>query len=359
MIKMNKSSIGTREIFNVNKLLLKKSDSNDINYINKFESEFTELIKSKFSIAVNSGTSALHLSLLALGIGPGDEVIIPVFSFAATANCVLLTGAKIVFADIDPKTYNIDTASLETKITRRTKAIIPVHLYGLSADMVTIMKIARKYKIFIVEDAAQAHGAELNGKKVGSFGATGAFSFYYTKNISTFEGGMVTTSNSKILNLIKLLRNQGMAKTYFNVLPGYNNRLTQIQALIGTIQLSKLTKSNMQRRKNASLYDQELKGVLKPYVPNGYYHVYNQYTIQVTDLDRSKFQRELLKLGIETKVYYPLSLNKLPYLKSKLNYKHAEICSSRVLSLPIRPNLKNSELERVIKAVNKIAEYGT
>lgn len=359
MIRMNESFMGAKEFYNLTKYFIKKSDSREINYVQKFESEFTELIGCKYAVAVNSGMSALHLSLLALGIGPGDEVIVPAFSFAATANCVLLTGAKVIFADIDPRTYNIDTQDIEHKITRKTKAIIPVHLYGLSAEIFKIKKIAHKHKILIIEDAAQAHGALFNDVKVGSVGSTGAFSFYYSKNISTFEGGMVTTSNQKVFKRIKLLRNQGMEKTYSNILPGYNNRLTEPQALIGSTQLSQLERFNSKRRKNALIYDQELKGVLKPYVPKGCYHVYNQYTIQMIDFDRNKFQNEMLKFGIETKVYYPLPLNKLPYLKNKFHFKNAELCSKNVLSIPIRPNLKISEIERIIESVNKISRYGS
>lgn len=355
---MNESFMGAKEFYNITKYLVKKIDSEKINYVQKFESEFTELIGCKYAVAVNSGMSALHLSLLALGVGPGDEVIVPAFSFAATANCVLLTGAKVIFADIDPRTYNIDAEDIEHRITNKTKAIIPVHLYGLSAEILKIKKIAHKHKILIVEDAAQAHGALFNDVKVGSVGSTGAFSFYYSKNISTFEGGMVTTSDQRVYKSIKLLRNQGMEKTYSNVLPGYNNRLTEPQALIGSVQLSQLEKFNSKRRANASIYDKELKGVATPYVPKGYYHVYNQYTIQMIDFDRNKFQREMLKFGIETKVYYPVPLNKLSYLKNKVHFKNAEFCSKNVLSIPIRPSLKFSELERIIESVNKISRYG-
>jgi len=358
MIRMNQISISTKEIYNVSKFLIGKSSSIEKNHVNRFELEFTKLIGSKFSIAVNSGTSALHLSLLALGIGPGDEVIIPAFSFAATANSVLLTGAKVVFADIDLETYNIDIEDMESKITTKTKAVIPVHLYGLPVDMFRIMRIARKYKIFVVEDAAQAHGADVNGKRVGSFGSTGAFSFYYSKNISTYEGGMITTSNLSAFRKINLLRNQGMRIQYINELPGYNNRLTELQAVIGYIQLSKLGEFNSKRIENATYYNQQLRGVKIPIVPKGHRHVYNQYTIRLIDLDRNKFRKELLRYGVEAKVYYPSTLNKLPYLKNNVKLKNAELASKSVLSIPIRPNLKSSELDRVINAVNKIAKFG-
>ena len=357
-IIFNKTVLGMRELFAVNKVIRSKNLVSSLN-VKNFEENFAELIGSDSCIAVNSGTSALHLILMGLGIGPGDEVIVPAFTFAATANTVVLVGAKPVFADIEINTFNIDPVSMQEKITKRTKAIIPVHLFGLMANLNAIKKIADPLGIYVIEDAAQAHGAEYMGQKAGSVGTAAAFSFYGTKNITTGEGGAVTTSNSKLENMIKLLRNQGMAKTYFNELAGFNNRMSEIHAAIGCIQLSRLKSINKRRKKNALFYNSELKGVVCPKEPSNYSHVYHQYVIRVPDLDRNRFVVELDKKGIETRIYYPVPLHKLSYFNENTIHINAEICSASVLAIPVRPNLKEKELHRIVEAINEISAYGS
>ena len=357
-IVFNKTVIGVRELFAVQKVIRSKNLVSSLHVIN-FEENFAKLVGSDSCIAVNSGTSALHLILIALGIGPGDEVIVPAFTFAATANTVLLVGAKPIFADIEISTFNMDPVSMREKITKKTKAVIPVHLFGLMANLNAIKEIVDPLGIHVIEDAAQAHGAEYMGKKAGSIGAAAAFSFYGTKNITTGEGGAITTSIRKIENVIKLLRNQGMAKTYFNELAGFNNRMSEIQAAIGYVQLSRLESINRLRRKNALFYNSELRGVVCPKEPTNYGHVYHQYVIRVPDLDRDRFVVELDKKGIETRIYYPVPLNKLSYFNDNTNHVNAEISSASVLAIPVRPNLKEKELHRVVETINQISTYGS
>ena len=262
-----------------------------------FEREFSEqLVDGVEAIAVNSGTSALHLGLLAAGIGPGDEVIVPSFTFAATGNSVAITGASPVFADIDPETFCLSPESIEASITERTAAIMPVHLYGHPAAMDRIGEIARAKGLAVFEDAAQAHDASLNGRKVGTFGSFAGFSLYPTKNMTSGEGGMITTSDPELARKARMLRNQGMEQRYANELVGLNNRMTDIHAAIGRVQLTKVGGWTEMRRSNAAFLDQNLQGVVVPPVADGARHVYHQYTIRVVDHDRDRFAQALRRM---------------------------------------------------------------
>ena len=254
--------------------------------VKEFEESISKLCKTKYGVAVNSGTAALHSALFAAGIKAGDEVITTPFTFIATANAILMVGAKPVFADINPKTFNIDPWDIEKKITPKTKAIIPVHLYGLVADMENITKIAVKHNLIVIEDACQAHGATYNGIPTGGLGDMGAFSFYATKNITTAEGGMVVSNNENYIEKIKSFRHHGQSPNQkYNYKDfGYNYRMTDIHAVIGITQFNILSLFNSRRFDNAKLYNEglaKIDGIEVPFVPDGYGHVYHQYTIKV------------------------------------------------------------------------------
>ena len=317
-----------------------------------FESEFSKIVGDRECVAVNSGTSALHLALISLGIRSGDEVIIPSFTFAATANVVALVGATPVFADIDPKTYCINPQSIELAITKKTKAIIVVHLYGLAADMVKIMEIAKLHSLIVVEDAAQAHLASIGGINVGTFGDAAAFSFYPTKNMTSGEGGMVVLNNSKSARICRLLRNQGMETRYQNEIVGFNLRMTDIHAAIGRCQLKKLTEATEKRIKNAEFLTNNLDSDHLPIVPVGYKHVFHQYTLRIKD-KRNTFSQVLKNMGIGNEVYYPVAVHKLPYFNSQIELIQTEKATNEVLSLPVHPSLTKKQLLQISKAFNK------
>lgn len=319
-----------------------------------FENEFSKLLDDRDCVAVNSGTSALHLALLSLGIGPGDEVIVPSFTFAATANSVALTGAKPIFVDIDSSTYNIDPDLIEAAITPMTKAIQVVHLYGLPADMPRILEIANRHKLLLIEDAAQAHLAEINGKKVGTFGDAAAFSFYPTKNMTSGEGGMIVLKSPEVARLCRLYRNQGMEHRYQNEVVGFNLRMTDIHAAIGLSQLNKIRQWTLQRKTNADYMNSRIENVITPHTPNGFSHVYHQYTIKVNK-ERDLFSKKLTELGIGNGVYYPTQVHKLPSFVSELELPNTKFATEQVLSLPVHPALSRKDLNRIIASVNKVA----
>ena len=320
-----------------------------------FENKFSELVNGRNCVAVNSGTSALLLALLSLGIGPGDEVIVPSFTFAATANSVALTGAKPVFVDIDPVTYNIAPNLIESAITKYTKAIQVVHLYGLPADMNTILAIAKKHNLLVVEDAAQAHLASIQGKPVGTFGDAAVFSFYPTKNMTSGEGGMIVLDNPEHARVCKLLRNQGMEKRYQNEVVGFNLRMTDIHAAIGISQLKKVHNWTRIRQENANFLNEKISNAVTPFVPESYTHVFHQYTIRVRK-HRDEFSAKLTELGIGNSVYYPTQVHKLPSFDLNLELKHTEDATMQVLSLPIHPSLSKKDLNRIADAVNRVGE---
>lgn len=324
-----------------------------------FESEFSRFVEGRHCIAVNSGTSGLHLAMLAAGIGPGDEVILPSFTFAATANSVTLTGAKPIFVDIDPFTFNISPTAIESAISSRTRAIQPVHLYGQPAAMNEIVKIAMKYKLLIFEDAAQAHLAGLNGKPVGTFGTAATFSFYPTKNMTAGEGGMITTSSDQVARTCRLLRNQGMEVRYKNEIIGFNTRMTDIHAAIGRVQLKKLTNWTNIRRRNAEFFNNNLKGVVTPFVAEGAFHVYHQYTIRIQDHKRDEFSEEMTKRGVGSGVYYPTPVHRLPSFDLKFDLPETSRVCREVLSIPVHPSLTELQLEKIVTVINEIASAGS
>ena len=323
-----------------------------------FEEEFSALVDGRHCVAVNSGTSALLLALVAAGIGAGDEVIVPSFTFAATANSVALTGATPVFADIDPVTYNLSPMHALAAITPRTKAIMPVHLYGQSADMSLLSGVAHRNGLKIIEDAAQAHGASWDGTPVGAWGDAAAFSFYPTKNMHALEGGMIVTPDAEFARTARLLRNQGMERRYANELVGYNVRLTDVAAAIGREQLKKLPGWNEQRRANAAKLDAALGSIdalRTPVVSEGAVHVYHQYTVRVPAERRDALQEHLTAQGIGSAVYYPTPTHQLPPFAGMA--KDDELpetlrAAAEVLSLPVHPALTDAEIDRIAEAVS-------
>ncbi|MFF7892611.1 DegT/DnrJ/EryC1/StrS family aminotransferase [Streptomyces sp. NPDC007907] len=319
-----------------------------------FEEEFSALVAGRSCVAVNSGTSALHLSLLALGIGPGDEVVVPSFSFAATANAVRLAGAEPVFADITPDTYCLDPLAASAVIGPRTAALMPVHLYGHPAPMDGLMELAARHGLAVLEDACQAHGATLHGRPVGSFGAAGCFSFYPTKNMHALEGGMITTDDPRLARTLRLLRNQGMEQRYANEIVGANMRMTDVAAAVGREQLRQLPAWTEQRRANAKVLDSRIAGVSVPHETDGARHVYHQYTVRIPGGRRDAVQRDLARQGIDSAVYYPVPIHRLrPYQdQGGPVLPETDRAAAEVLSLPVHPSLEQAELERIAGAVS-------
>ncbi len=330
--------------------------------VKAFEEEFgAQMTPGRTCVAVNSGTAGLHLGLLAAGIGPGDEVIVPSFTFAATGNSVALTGATPVFADIELDHFCLDPGSIRAAITPRTKAVMPVHLYGHPANMDAIAAIAAEHGLMIFEDAAQAHGAELHGQKVGTFGTFAMFSLYPTKNMTSGEGGMVSCDSEDVARRVRLLRNQGMERQYANELVGFNARLTDIHAAIGRVQLTKVGAWTQQRRDNAAYLSEHLEGVITPTVAEGATHVYHQYTIRVEG-DRDAIVTALREEhGVGSGVYYPIPNHRLvslaPYAPG-LELPITEEAAASVISLPVHPALSAEDLERIVTAVNTVVKAG-
>ena len=321
--------------------------------VKSFEVEFSKIVGDRECVAVNSGTSALHLSLISLGIGPGDEVIVPSFTFAATANVVSLVGATPVFVDIDPKTYCLQPELILNAITSKTKAIMVVHLYGLPADMKNICQIAKVHSLLVIEDAAQAHMASIDGKMVGTFGDAAAFSFYPTKNMTSGEGGMIVLRESDKARTCRLLRNQGMEKRYQNEVPGFNLRMTDIHAAIGRVQLRKLPEMTEKRLQNAAYLSENLSTDSVPFVPQGHRHVFHQYTVRIKE-SREQFSAKLHEFGIGNDVYYPTQVHKLPSFNLSIELPETEIATREVLSLPVHPGLSKKDLKRIASSFNSI-----
>lgn len=326
--------------------------------VKAFEDEFSEIVDKRHCIAVNSGTSALHMAFVAAGIRQGDEVIVPSFSFAATANAVRLAGATPVFADIEQDYFNLSPSAVEAAITPRTRAIMPVHLYGHPAAMTELTAICQRHNLLLFEDAAQAHAASLNGVPVGAFGVAGSFSFYPTKNMTSGEGGMVTTGCDHIARQLRLLRNQGMERRYENEVIGFNTRMTDIHAAIGRVQLKKLAGWTKQRQDNAQFLSNNISGVVTPPTASGAMHVFHQYTIRVVDQDRDKFAEELVKRGVGCGVYYPTPIHRLPSFGLTINLPVTEQVALQCLSLPVHPSLSKKDLETIVETVNAVAKAG-
>jgi dTDP-4-amino-4,6-dideoxygalactose transaminase len=327
--------------------------------VKAFEEEFSEFVGGRHCIAVNSGTSALHLGFLAAGLQPGDEVIVPSFSFAATANSVVLAGGVPVFGDIDPKTFNLDPEHAESLITPRTKGIMPVHLYGHIADMDAFEALGKKYGIAIFEDAAQAHLASLNGRMAGEWGTVASFSFYPTKNMTSGEGGMIVTGDEGIDRLARMLRNQGGLIRYQNEIVGLNNRMTDIHAAIGRVQVTKVKAWTDQRRKNARYLDEHLQGVITPYLRAGSEHSYHQYTIRLKGASsevRDQAIADIKAGGVGCDVYYPTPIHRLPSFALTLDLPVTEEIVKEVISIPVHPSLTADELDQVVTVVNDVVK---
>ena len=314
-----------------------------------FETEFSTLVSEHHCIAVNSGTSALHLALLASGVECGDEVIIPSFTFAATANAVSLCGATPVFVDIDLGTFTIDPNAINAALTAKTSAVMPVHLYGHPAKMDAISEICDKKGLLLLEDAAQAHLATFQSKPVGTFG-TSAFSFYPTKNMTSGEGGMIVTSDSDIARKSKLLRNQGMEKRYENEIVGFNNRMTDIHAAIGRVQLTSLAERTEKRKENAHFFNKNLTTVSTPFIHPEAEHVFHQYTVRTPD--RDSLIDLLTKEEIGHGIYYPIPVHELPSFAKEFDLPNTRIAAEEVLSLPVHPFLTEEEKSRIVEVIN-------
>jgi len=319
----------------------------------EFEDAFKAYVGTDHAIAVNSGTAALHVALLAKGIGKGDEVITTPFTFIATANSVLFTGAKPVFADIEAETFNIDVEQIRKKITKNTKAIIPVDLYGHPADMKAIMDIAEDKNIAVIEDACQAHGACIDGKKAGSFDI-GCFSFYPTKNMTTSEGGMITLNDAAVAEKARMFKSHGSKVRYYHEMLGFNLRMTDISAAIGIEQLKKVERFNEARIRNSMLLSEKLKdipGLVTPTVKQNCRHVFHQYTLRVTDeakIDRDALMAELNHQCIGNSIYYPLPIHQQPSFKGIVNgdrYPVSERMAKQVISLPVHPSVTADEIQ--------------
>jgi perosamine synthetase len=324
----------------------------------RLEEKFAAVCGTKYAIASTSGTTALHVALLAHGIGPGDEVITTPFTFMASVNSILYVGAKPVFVDIDENSFNIDPRLIEQAVTPKTKAILPVHLYGYPCDMDAIMAIAHKYGLAVIEDACQAIGAKFNDQPVGSFG-TGCFSLYATKNIMAGEGGMITTNDEGLAQRCRMIRNHGMQRRYYHDMLGYNFRMTDLHAAIGLVQIDRLEEFTSARKANAEYFSAHLNTVVIPEVCPGYDHVWHQYTIRVDKgRDRDAAVKKLTDAGIGTGIFYPIPANRQAHLLAagygNESLPVTEKIVKEVISIPVHPQLSASDLEVIVKGVNSL-----
>lgn len=374
MIKMsNKNNIVMVDLYAQYKSIKKEIDSAIDNvikdtafiggkYVEKLESDIAKFVGTKYAVSLNSGTDALYLALWAMGIGEGDEVITTPFTFFATAEVIARVGAKPVFVDIDPKTFNIDTGKIEEKITKKTKAIIPVHLYGYPAEMDKIMKIAKKHKLKVIEDACQSIGAKYRAKMTGAIGDIGCFSFFPSKNLGAYgDGGIVTTNDKKLAEKITMLRNHGSKIKYYNDEIGVSSRLDGIQAAILSTKLKHLREWGKERNRVANEYRKLLKDIdwveLPEYeISKATTHVYHQFTIRVKNGKRDQLQKYLADNGIASMIYYPVplySLEAFSYLKlDKKDFPESEKAVKEVLSLPIYPELRTPQIAKIAKHIN-------
>jgi dTDP-4-amino-4,6-dideoxygalactose transaminase len=319
-----------------------------------FESEFAAYSGAQYAVGLNSGTSALHLALLAAGIGPGDDVITAPFTFVATVAAIDYTGARPVFVDIDPRSYTLDPALIEQAITPRTKAIIPIHLYGQPADMAPILEIAQKHHLLVIEDAAQAHGAEYRGQRVGSLADMACFSFYPGKNLGAYgEAGLVTTNNPDYARVIRMRRDWGQERKYYHEVPGYNYRMDAIQAAILRVKLRHLEDWTEARRVRVAEYNRLLSNVIIPFARPDSRHVYHIYAIRSPQ--RDQLQIALRDQGIQTGIHYPFAVHELPAYAHLGYYSgqfpHAEQAAREVLSLPIYAELPLDSIPHIAAAI--------
>ena len=361
MIPIAKPFIGDEEIKEV-EAVLRSGFIAQGPKVAEFEEKFAEYIGTRHAIATSSGTTALHVALLCAGIGKGDEVITTPFSFAATANSVLYAGGKPVFVDIDPKTYNINPEKIEEAVTDKTKAIMPVHLYGQPADMDQICRIAEDHDLKVIEDAAQAHGAIYHGRKVGSIGDMACFSFYPTKNITTGEGGIITTDDDAFDKDARAIRAHGESERYEHVTLGYNFRMTDIAAAIGVVQIKRLEEFNEKRIENAEYLTEHInsiEGIEPPYVAENVRHVFHQYTVRVADGKRDELKEFLNSEGVGTGVHYPRTIYKQK-LYEDLGYTadcpEAEKAAAEVLSLPVNPTLTAEDFGKIVSVLQDASD---
>ena len=355
MIPMARPLIGDAEIEAVT-AVLRSGQLAQGNEVAEFEKAFAAICGTEYAVATTSGTTALHLALLAHEIGPGDEVITTPFSFIASANAALYVGARPIFADIDPATFNIDPDDIEHRITPRTRAILPVHLYGNPADLDRLMDIAERHRLILIEDACQAHGATWKGQPVGSFG-TGCFSFYPTKNVTSGEGGIITTDDTEIAERARLLRSHGMPQRYYHEFLGYNFRLSNIHAAIGLQQLSHFEEWTSRRQANAEILTELLSGLdisFQEILP-GAESVFHQFTIRIPE-QRADVAERLKARGVGCEIYYPIPIHQQASYRS-IGYDEylpeAEKASLEVLSLPVHPSLERHELATIALAVSE------
>jgi len=322
--------------------------------VENFEAKFAKFCNTKYSACVGSGTAALFLTLRSLGVKKGDEIIIPSQSFIATATPAMMIGAKVKFVEIDKQNYTIDPDKIEEKISKKTKGIIPVHLYGHPANMDKILKIAKENSLFVLEDAAQAHGAKYKDKMIGSMGDAACFSFYPSKNLTVCgDGGIVLSNKKEIIENVKILRNHGRSDKYHHHVLGFNLRFNEIQAAIGNVMLSRLKKGNEKRKKIANYYNKNLTDkVIKPIQEPWATHVYHMYTIRTSK--RNELKSFLTKNGIGTGVHYPVPIHQQPVFsspnKQKLNF--TEEVSKTTISLPMFPSMKQNQIKYIVNTVN-------
>jgi dTDP-4-amino-4,6-dideoxygalactose transaminase len=332
--------------------------------VKHFEEEIAAYCGASHAIGVASGTDALHLALLACGAGQGDEVITTPFTFIATAEAITKCGATPVFVDIDPETYNIEPRNIESKITARTKVILPVHLYGQPANMHYILELAEKYNLKVIEDCAQALGAKYNGRRVGSLGDVGCLSFFPSKVLGAYgDGGVVLTNNAETAETVDILRNHGCKHKYYHLIHGFNSRLDSLQAAILRVKLRHLDNWIARRRENAFLYSEllsEVEGIEPLSVLSGSYHIFNYYTVRIkgTAVNRDELQQHLTSQGIATAIYYPVSLHLQPVYKY-LGYQQGDLPESEgaqqeVLSLPMFPELQPDQVTRIVEIIKRV-----
>lgn len=329
-----------------------------------FEHEFAAYSGAAHAVAVNNGTAALHAALLAAGVGPGDEVVVPAFSFFATASSVAMTGAKPVFSDVLRDTYCIDPDSVYDRITEQTKAVIGVHLYGQPCDAFVLRDICSDRGLIFIEDAAQAHGAMINGAKVGSIGDLACFSFYATKNMATGEGGMVTTGSADLHERLRRIINHGQSEKYIHTEIGYNYRMTDIAAAIGRVQLSKLDGFIRARQENALFFNEHIDaaGIITPIVAQDRSHVWHQYAIRVTEdapISREELITYLKEQGIGSAIHYPVPLHRQPIFAgigsdAGIACPIADELAAQVLSLPVHPGVGSAERQYIVDVLNKL-----
>lgn len=358
MINIAKPIIGQEEITAVKNVMESGVIASGAK-VSEFENNFAQYLGSKHAVATSSGTTALEIALKAVGIKKGDKIITTPFSFIASTNAIVYSGAIPVFADIDEKTFNICPDSIEKVLEKDSniRALLIVHLYGQSCNMDRIMDIVNRYNLILIEDCAQAHGAEWSGQKVGTFGDVGAFSFYPTKNMTTAEGGMIVTNNPEITKSARLLINHGMEIRYYHDIIGYNYRMTNIAAAIGVEQVKKLESFNLGRQKNADYFNENISNdvIIKPYCDMNGKHVYHQYTLRIKQGLRDQFIKLLEKNEIGYGIYYPLAIPEQKCYDSyafSTNYPITDRIKNEVISIPIHPSLTKDEIKRIVKVIN-------